>query len=314
MRKQAFKAGDHIRMLESCSGNEKREIYIVKYDEIEDRLKAGGCSCQYKWELVAKKRLTQEEKLQNVIGSPNKTQINEKKYLEDNVKNIKRNLIGYKDSIEYYKKEIIKQTEILIEKEEELKNTKIVIKKNWFKDALYNLNHNPKVNKVIIENNALIIKTNDLVYRHKNKDIPNYNLGAYYILFDNYKNILIVNYKKYNRFNNCTYFHPNIRSNFNCCMGEVVKRNVHQYLESGDFDLAVNLIILFLEEPNYGTPYVRAEIFACSQPVTLKDDYKILFEPSSWQKENWDQEKFKADFKVFMEKVTGEKINLTDYI
>jgi hypothetical protein len=257
--------------------------------------------------LKTNKKLTNEEKISSIIIPPHIVQQKEKEENKKKILSIKKLMGANFNYIENYKKTITEQ-ELEIKKLEKInKSIKIKPVKNWLNIMLKSLKKNPKINKITIKNGEIIIKTNDLIYKHKNIDVPNYNMGAFYIklLPSNY--IRIVNYKK--QYKQGIYYHPNIKIDFYCCFGETVKRSINTFINNGDLDLAVNLIILFLEEPNYAVPYIKAELFACAQPVTLRDNPTILFNKKSWEKEKWDSSKFQADLKMFMKKVTGIAVN-----
>jgi len=141
----------------------------------------------------------------------------------------------------------------------------------------------------------IIVTTGDIYYRDDRRAIKNFYIGAYKILFNTSRGELkAVNYKRHQ---SRTVFHPNIHSElFSICLGET-KVAVKHAINCKKYALATSILIDFLEEPNYGTPYNYISVFANMQDVTIKPRNEMnWFSESYWRKnEVWDTDKARSE-------------------
>jgi hypothetical protein len=68
--------------------------------------------------------------------------------------------------------------------------------------------------------------------------------------------------------------------------------DINTLLQEKNYSSIIHLIINFLEEPDYGKPYLPAISFACAQNVTMKPrDKTKWFDNDYWDKnESWNGE------------------------
>jgi hypothetical protein len=91
--------------------------------------------------------------------------------------------------------------------------------------------------------------------------------------------------------------HPCIKVGGDMCLGLNVRLQRDRLHAEREYIGLIHLIISFLIQPNYSTPYVDDSIFRCAQPVTFKPtslfDY---FSGNNWLiNEKWDERKFLLD-------------------
>jgi len=145
---------------------------------------------------------------------------------------------------------------------------------------------------------SVLITTNDLVYHREGSSLGDFTLGAYKILIplDSGQRVRAINYKRHkDRFK---YHHPCI-NNSTLCLGESVGDEVMKLRNEGNIIGLAYLLIIFLEKPDYGNPYIQEEEFFCAQTVTIKPENEIdWFSNIYWdENEKWDGRKFAEDFK-----------------
>lgn len=183
---------------------------------------------------------------------------------------------------------------------------------------------NKNIKDIIVLQDFIIFQTNNLTYHHYDDLIEDFDLGAYYIYIptDINNEIRIVNYKK--QMNQGRYFHPCIRESGYVCMGDSVREMVNNYRKEAQIEFLIYLLINFLKEPNYGTPYMYAHSFRCAQPVTYK--YKYLLDylnHSNWRNnEKWNEAEFvktmekeyKKDLVIAERKISNNEIVDSEYL
>jgi hypothetical protein len=217
-------------------------------------------------------------------------------------------LLQSKKNIDYYQ-ELIKinncSTEEFYHTKKSLDNEKInskqlqeqldrVIDLKVFKRQYSNILKHPAVNSVEIIDNNLIISTNDILYQDPRQKLKDINIGKFKILINN-TSLQIVNCtrfrKHYNDYDYEYYYHPCIRTGHICC-GSNVDSEFKKHIGNNDIDLAVYTIINFIEEPNYGNPYIAIESFMFrTQQVTIKPKNTMeWFNKSYWNRnQKWDE-------------------------
>ena len=179
------------------------------------------------------------------------------------------------------------------------------------------------IEKVFKERNYIVIKTKNLTYHHIDEYVPDFILGAYYIFIpitpDDYSSVKVINYKKQVR--KIYYGHPCIKTQGQICLGDTVNAEIKKYKRENNYSMIVFLLINFLQQPNYDTPYIAAEDFRAAQPVTYKpeDVTDYLSKTDCDDNENWDEDKYtkklialyKKDLKIINEK---EEFNNEDKV
>ena len=228
------------------------------------------------------------------------------------------------------------------ENEKEIKKEKTSINKlkkqtnpeieNYY-DLFNKLKKHKNIKDIIIDDNYIIIQTNDLIYHHKDDTIADFNIGAFYLFIptDYTQEIKAINYKK--QYNRGKIFHPCIKEEGYICTGDNVRKEIYGYLRKNQLLFLVYLLINFIKEPNYETPYLSADTFRCAQEVTYKPkkitnylNYNLWYVNEVWNqiKEYQDIIKnCKKDIKLFkLKNIHSELINgykaririYTDYI
>lgn len=221
------------------------------------------------------------------------------KQSQDLIESIKRTIKERQQNNKRQGKEIEQHQELITALKKQ-KNPEIENYYNWYEKLL----KHPNIEKIIIKDNYLIIKTGNLTYHHCDNKVQDFNLGAYYLYFSNELSteIRAINYKK--QFKRGTYFHPCIKEGGQICMGDIVKKEIHKYRKENQIVLAIFLLINFLKDPNYSSPYLYAEEFRCAQQVTYKPnnifDYLSY---DNWQSnETWDEKQLYIDSIKFYQK------------
>jgi hypothetical protein len=215
----------------------------------------------------------------------------ENKYRMDDIKSMKRNIISTNKELINNGKEIEKLNKIITNRPQ----------MSSFETQFDRLMKSKKIKDVTIHKEYIIVTTNDLVYKKTSRIPSDFVLGAYKMFINtNNSTIKIINYKKHYR---KQYFHPCIRSGGDVCMGDEVRKEVKNYLDKNQIDLLIFLMIGFLEEPNYISPYIDDLSFMCAQPVTIKPrDPLNYIKESYWNRyENWDVEKYEKERKELMD-------------
>jgi len=221
-----------------------------------------------------------------------------------------------KERLEYNQKNLddIKKHQESIKKLEQANAPEIENYFQWYKK----LQKHPDIKNILIEDNFLIIQTNDLIYHHFDDTIEDFNLGAYYIFIpNNFANeIRATNYKKQHKQGEC--FHPCIRRG-TLCLGDDIRKETYKYFKENQILFLIYLLINFLKEPNYSSPYLKADRFRCAQPVTYHPikvtDY--LSDNNWYQHEKWSEKKYYKDlihfYKLDINRFNENNIHL-DYI
>lgn len=147
------------------------------------------------------------------------------------------------------------------------------------------------VEKIQFEDGIMYVTTKPLVYK-KNERVNEFPLGRYLLRFASNSTMIAVNLDR--QMNKGNFFHPCIKSNnFNICWGES-RPQVLKLEEDNNIIFLIGLFCNFVQEPNYGVPYVNDIYFQYAQPVTIKPkklcDY---FNDSYWiNNEKWDSDLF----------------------
>jgi len=113
-----------------------------------------------------------------------------------------------------------------------------------------------------------------------------------------------------------TYSHPCVREGGYVCMGDLVRVGVNNYRKENQLVSLIYLLLNFLKEPNYGTPYRSAIDFRCAQPVTYKPkDILNYLSDSNWRRhEKWSDKLFYEDLIANYEKdITKLNQEIVDY-
>jgi len=200
-------------------------------------------------------------------------------------------------------------------------------------DAIVNqtekLLDNPKIQDLKIVNAAdnsevIVLTTKDLYFVDYERDYPTFNLGAYKIVFreDCEGNPIVraFNFKK--SFKNGDYSHPCVAGDGSLCLGANIKERISILLDKYKILQAASLLIDFLEEPNYGTPYIDAREFALAQEINSSLDTNVVdfffgsIRPSNWNTKRYNNEGAKISGKftgsVLSEKEREEKLAALD--
>ena len=137
----------------------------------------------------------------------------------------------------------------------------------------------------------MIVTTNDLIYTPR----PNTNCGRFIIGAFKFRINLaggrvlpkVANYKRHMR--RSDLHHPCI-SNFNLCLGGDMQSEMYALSNRKAWITLVYTLINFLENPNYGSPYVADIEFSCAQAVTIRPRNPLdWFSPGYWESnEKWD--------------------------
>ena len=168
-----------------------------------------------------------------------------------------------------------------------------------FEKQFNKLTSHPLIKKIELIEEYLIVTTKDLTYhdgRERNK-LPDFNIGAFmiFIPLDESQQINTINYKRQVLRGN--YFHPCIRGGGSMCLGDNVAEGVKRYRQKSQYIELIYLLINFLQEPDYHGPHIKAHLFYCAQPVTIKPT-KIFdwLDNSYWNsKEKFDDPKYRKD-------------------
>lgn len=137
-----------------------------------------------------------------------------------------------------------------------------------------------------MDDSGIIFTTDDLLYN--GNGFKNYPIGAFKIMLKN-DDIKIVNYKKHV---DSILMHPCISTDFHLCMGEDVRESVMKSYEENNYKRMLIILIDFLKNPNYGTPYNPIDKCVGAQPVTIRPrDEENYFNKSYWNKnEIWTEQ------------------------
>jgi hypothetical protein len=174
-----------------------------------------------------------------------------------------------------------------LKKEEERFNQKIDLRS--VKDQYQRILNHDKVESIEYYQNYIIITTKDILFNDEGRGIKDFNIGAFKIKFNENFNFFAVNYKMHLM---KIFFHPCIRFGNDVCLGSSVAYEIEKHKENFDFDLLIYTLINFIEEPNYGKPFMKIEnLIKFMQPVTMKPNTPLeWFNQSYWnENEKWDE-------------------------
>jgi len=204
-----------------------------------------------------------------------------------------KNLDSWKNEITMYESHIKKDLE-KVEKTkkiiEDLKNTKIP-EITDSTETIATINKHKKVSlltyKQIDGIDYFVIETEPLYYH---LDGVKQGLLGQYVLFVHTSFDSVYGINKSVHFFNGEIHHPCIDHSRTFCLGNFSQEIVIAQ-RTKDIYRLINSLILFLEEPNYGSPYVTWKTFQRAQPVDKPaEDYSEYFDRSFWEKQTWDKE------------------------
>lgn len=222
--------------------------------------------------------------------------------IQQEIKECKSKIRGDEDALNYHLENLKEIKETAIKNKELLKT----LKTNSTKDKIENyanqyekiLKH-PKIERIKILSDYIIITTTDLTYYDGKEQWGNFNLGAYHIFIPKNckerKNIQIINYKK--QYKQGVIFHPCIKEEGRTCTGAQLSQEVNGYLKKNQIAFVVFCYLNFLEHPNEKGPYMNAHQFRCAQDVTFKPKNILDYlKQDEWYKhEKWDEKKYYKD-------------------
>jgi len=157
----------------------------------------------------------------------------------------------------------------------------------------------PLVEKVSYYKNFIIIDTKNLTYKDKNF-FPVF-LGRYKIaICNNLTNVKVINKDFY-----CEhYLHPCINNTNSICFGDSFKSQIEYFLNSGNIDIYVMMLINFLEKPNYSDSYINISDFAFyynkMPKFTTEQFLQGTYQKLLTLNNNLNQEKFNQLFNNFL--------------
>jgi len=190
-----------------------------------------------------------------------------------------------------------------IEKNTIIKNAEFIPENEKFAKQYDKLISHKLINDIIINDNYLIIKTEDLTFTEERTALPDFNLGAYYMFISttSTQKPKVINYKK--QLTKGGYHHPCIERGGHLCLGSVVGNGVDKCMKNGSYIELVYLLLNFLQEPNYNGPYIEAKFFISAQPVTIKPkSIEGWLNRDEWRKEKFNQKKFDDDTNIVRNK------------
>ena len=213
---------------------------------------------------------------------------------------------SHKENLKYYQKELKNRGKMLKQDIVKLKNFKESLdgKPESFDNQYEKIIKHPKIDNIQIVDNYIIVTTKDLTY-HDGK-IPDFILGAYHIFIPfnaiSKNEIKIINYKR--QYNLGHLFHPCVKEEGVVCTGDQLAYEINNFLKENQIAFLVFDYINFLENPNYGSPYIQANKFRASQDVSFKPKNILDYlKQSEWQAhEKWDNKKYYKDLILFWEK------------
>lgn len=222
----------------------------------------------------------------------------------ENVCSWKRSISDYQKSIRDYNQKIL-ETEILLNnftRGDAFKS----IDKEMIHDSIIKMMKNPKIESISTcddeyGNTFVIITTKDLMYSSPR---CSYNIGQFKLKIGTTGKPNAVNITKtYKRIS-----HPCVNSSFGMCLGSQVESHINNLVKVGDLGGIATTLINFLEEPNYGHPYIQDIEFYSAQPVTIKPKTELdWFVESSWNDQQFDDELSRKTIKKFEELLKKKK-------
>lgn len=244
----------------------------------------------------------------------------EGKYLEaekipKQIADIQANMISRKNNIKDYNRSVAVEENRLLKDNVKLKElterkdvTKIDV--NKLEKQYDKLIKNSFIKEVTLYESEdaikyILVTTEDLTFKDENKDLPEFNLGAYKIRIplDSNRDVMAVNYKRHVQ---KKYFHPCI-SEGNLCLGPAMIDEVVRMRRKESYPALIHLLINFLREPSYNQPFLDARYFYCAQDVNIRprnnDDW---FNMDYWRsKASWDGKKYTEEGRDVFNKYTG---------
>lgn len=205
------------------------------------------------------------------------------------IEDIKTRTTELKSRMEDYKREVVRAQKTITE-------NKIILKKLLSTDAFSSIDKdminisvqkmmkNPKIESVCTSDNDngetfVIITTKDLIYSSPR---CSYNIGQFKLKIGSTGKPEAVNITKFYG-DNATRFHPCVNGSFGMCLGAQVENHVMKLIKAGDLNGVATTLINFLEEPNYGSPYISDIEFYAAQPVKIKPKTEIdWFDRNLW--------------------------------
>lgn len=177
-------------------------------------------------------------------------------------------------------------------------------------------NHNKIKSFELTNDRSLIVTTEDLYFRCLDRDLPTFNLGGYKILIPagitSRENIKIANYKRHYKMG--SYHHPCINSELRVCLGDELSQTIDRLIVQKNIFQIIGMLIDFLQEPDYGSPYVDARIFYTHQPRTTRPRDQLNWFSSSYLRgnEDWDIELESRKSNFIQHKFSGQALSPAD--
>lgn len=292
-----------------CRHNEYENVYGIMFDSKDNHFHKLQYEEKHPGILNERKGLWLKPEDFTLIPNKNKNKRNFRDIMYSNhiekieaipeVIKDKENIIksyerGIKERIDYNKR--AKEDVLKIEKDIKLLSKQKNPSFDNYDKIYEKLLKHSEINDIIMEKDYIIVKTKNLTYHHSDIKITDFDLGAYYIYipFNLSNKIRAINYKRQLHRNN--YFHPCITQSGEICMGDLVENEVYQYRKENELLFLVYLLINFLKEPNYGSPYADASEFRCAQPVTYKSKKALDYlNHSGSDYAEWNSELYKKD-------------------
>ena len=215
--------------------------------------------------------------------------------IPSNLKNLELEIKYKKEDIASNKRSIIKYKHQIIDKGKQIdilkKKAEIPFDISIFEKQFDRLKKSSKIKDIKITENYIVITTNDLTYKKTFRIPSDFILGAYKIFIPSNSDISIkaINYKKHFK---REYFHPCITITNGICMGEEIRKEIEELRRKNQIDLIIFLLINFIEEPNYNSPYIDDLSFMCAQDITIKPkNIEEWLDISYWHNnEKWDDD------------------------
>lgn len=225
------------------------------------------------------------------------------------VENKKSYILNKKRDIESYKQNIKELSRRIATEELLLKD---ILSGEAFKSidremidlSISKMRKNPKIESITVEddeigNSFLIVTTTDLLYSSPR---CSYQIGKFKLKLDANSKPMAVNTTRV--YGSGSRFHPCVNGSFGMCLGSQVENHVMKLIKFGDFGGAITTLINFLEEPNYGTPYIDDIEFYGAQPVTVKPKTELeWFDTGIWASQKFDSDLFSETVEAFRQKL-----------
>lgn len=214
---------------------------------------------------------------------------------KDDVARLQLSSKNTEETISRYLRELNEKKELLKKLE---KNPPKFSFTNEINQQFLSIMKNKKIQSIDITDNYLIITTKSLTYKKTKGIKKEFELGQYKIFISFYQPVYVkaINITKQFRKH---YSHPCVKQGGSMCLGQEVAETLARYLQKRRIDAAIFLLISFLEEPNYVSPYIQDYEFQYSQKRNFipKNPEDYLNESLVGEKEVWDESLFEEESK-----------------